>query len=106
SGPFRASERPLTDIPRMGFHVVYLPPIHPIGQANRKGPNNTLNGGREAVGSPWAIGNSAGGHTGVEPALGTPSDFDRFVGAVSRVRMEVALDFSGHWPPDQPRGNH
>lgn len=101
-GTFADAERRLTDIHGMGFDVVYLPPIHPIGQTNRKGPNNTLNGGREAVGSPWAIGNSAGGHTGVEPALGTPSDFDRFVGAVSRFGMEVALDFAVQCSPDHP----
>jgi starch synthase (maltosyl-transferring) len=101
-GTFSDAERRLTDIRGMGFDVVYLPPIHPIGQAHRKGPNNSLDGGRDAVGSPWAIGNSTGGHTAVEPQLGTLHDFDRFVGAAARLGIEVALDFAVQCSPDHP----
>jgi starch synthase (maltosyl-transferring) len=101
-GTFANAERRLTDINDMGFDVAYLPPIHPIGQTNRKGPNNSLNGGRDSVGSPWAIGSSAGGHTAVEPALGTLADFDRFVSAASRLGIEVALDFAVQCSPDHP----
>ena len=101
-GTFANAERRLTDINDMGFDVAYLPPIHPIGHTNRKGPNNSLNGGPDSVGSPWAIGSSAGGHTAVEPALGTLADFDRFVSAASRLGIEVALDFAVQCSPDHP----
>ncbi len=101
-GTFADAERRLTDIHDMGFDVVYLPPIHPVGQTNRKGPNNSLNRGRDSVGSPWAIGSAAGGHTAVEPALGTLADFDRFVNAASRRGIEVALDFAVQCSPDHP----
>jgi starch synthase (maltosyl-transferring) len=101
-GTFRDAERRLHDIRDMGFDVVYLPPIHPIGITNRKGPNNTLDGGQQSVGSPWAIGNGAGGHTAVEPALGTLADFDRFVRAAGNLGMEVALDFAIQCSPDHP----
>ena len=63
----------------MGFDVLYLPPIHPIGKKARKGPNNSLRAGPDDPGSPWAIGNEHGGHTAIEPSLGTLADFDRFV---------------------------
>jgi len=101
-GTFRDAERRLTDIRDMGFDVVYLPPIHPIGQTNRKGPNNSLNGGPDSVGSPWAIGSSAGGHTAVEPKLGTLADFDRFVNAATQLGVEVSLDFAVQCSPDHP----
>ncbi|HEY2104395.1 MAG TPA: alpha-1,4-glucan--maltose-1-phosphate maltosyltransferase, partial [Candidatus Binataceae bacterium] len=101
-GTFADAERRLTDIHDMGFDVAYLPPIHPIGQTNRKGPNNSLNGGPDSVGSPWAIGSSAGGHTAVEPKLGTLADFDRFVSAANRLGIEVALDFAVQCSPDHP----
>ncbi len=101
-GTFRDAERRLSDIRDMGFDVVYLPPIHPIGHTNRKGPNNSLNGGRQAVGSPWAIGSESGGHTAIEPALGTLEDFDRFVVQAARLGLEVALDFAVQCSPDHP----
>ena len=63
----------------MGFDVIYLPPIHPIGEVNRKGPNNTLTPGPEDTGSPWAIGSKDGGHDAIHPELGTFEDFDAFV---------------------------
>jgi starch synthase (maltosyl-transferring) len=101
-GTFADAERRLTDIRDMGFDVIYLPPIHPIGQTNRKGPNNAVDGGRDSVGSPWAIGGPAGGHTAVEPELGALTDFDRFVNAAGRLGIEVALDFAVQCSPDHP----
>jgi len=99
---FADAERRLHDLRDMGFDVVYLPPIHPIGVTNRKGPNNALAGDHHSVGSPWAIGNGAGGHTAVEPALGTLADFDRFVKAAGSLGMEVSLDFAIQCSPDHP----
>ena len=86
----------------MGFDVVYLPPIHPIGVTHRKGPDNTPDGGSDSVGSPWAIGNAAGGYTAVEPALGTLADFDHFVRVAGTIGIEVALDFAIQCSPDHP----
>jgi len=77
-GTFRDAERRLPELRDLGFDVVYLPPIHPIGHTNRKGPGNALNGGSNSPGSPWAIGSEAGGHTAIDPSLGTIGDFDRF----------------------------
>lgn len=102
SGTFRDAERRLADIHEMGFDVVYLAPIHPIGRTGRKGPNNRLEGGPDDPGSPWAIGSEQGGHTAVEPALGTLDDFDRFVRAAGALGMEVALDFAIQCSPDHP----
>ena len=70
----------------MGFDVLYLPPIHPIGRAFRKGPNNTLTAGPDDPGSPWAIGGPEGGHKAIHPELGTLDDFDRLVAAAQRAR--------------------
>jgi starch synthase (maltosyl-transferring) len=86
----------------MGFDVLYLPPIHPIGEVNRKGPNNTLEPGPDDVGSPWAIGSKAGGHDAVHPDLGTLEDFDAFVAAANSHGLEVALDFALQAAPDHP----
>jgi starch synthase (maltosyl-transferring) len=99
---FRDAERRLPDIRRMGFDVVYLAPIHPIGHTNRKGPNNRVGAGPDDPGSPWAIGSEAGGHTAVEPALGTLKDFDHFVGAARALDMEIALDLAIQCSPDHP----
>jgi starch synthase (maltosyl-transferring) len=96
-----ATER-LEDIAAMGFDVVYLPPIHPIGHANRKGRGNTETAEPGDVGSPWAIGSSDGGHTAVEPALGTLGDFDDFVARASELGLEVALDYALQCSPDHP----
>jgi starch synthase (maltosyl-transferring) len=81
---------------------VYLPPIHPIGKVNRKGPNNTLGAGPEDVGSPWAIGSEEGGHDAIHPALGTLEDFDAFVARTEELGMEVALDLALQCAPDHP----
>lgn len=92
----------LPEIRRMGFDVVYLPPIHPIGHTNRKGPNNTLVAGPNDPGSPYAIGSEEGGHMAVHPDLGTLEDFDRFVERARELGMEVALDFAIQASPDHP----
>ena len=82
--------------------VVYLPPIHPIGAVHRKGPNNSVTAEPGDVGSPWAIGSSAGGHDAVHPELGTIKDFDTFVAAARENGMEVALDLALQCAPDHP----
>jgi starch synthase (maltosyl-transferring) len=86
----------------MGFDVVYLVPIHPIGRTNRKGRNNRLQAGPDGPGSPYAIGADEGGHTAVHPDLGTLEDFRRFVAACRAEGMEVALDFAVQCSPDHP----
>ena len=101
-GTFADAERALVRIAELGFDVVYLPPIHPVGVTHRKGRNNTLVPGPEDPGSPWAIGSAAGGHTAIEPTLGTIADFDRFVAAAHRLGMEVALDYALQCSPDHP----
>ena len=92
----------LEDIAGLGFDVLYLPPIHPIGRSFRKGPNNTLDAGPDAPGSPWAIGAQEGGHTAVEPGLGTLADFDAFHREAQRVGLELALDLAWQCSPDHP----
>jgi starch synthase (maltosyl-transferring) len=101
-GTFADAAQRLPYVRRMGFDVVYLPPIHPIGHAFRKGPNNTLGAGPNDPGSPWAIGNEHGGHMAVEPALGTLEDFERFVAAARAQGLEVALDYALQCSPDHP----
>jgi starch synthase (maltosyl-transferring) len=86
----------------MGFDVVYLPPIHPIGEVNRKGPNNTLDPGPDDPGSPWAIGSKDGGHDAIHPDLGTFDDFDAFVARANEVGLEVAIDLALQAAPDHP----
>jgi starch synthase (maltosyl-transferring) len=102
SGTFRDAEARLPYVRDLGFEVVYLPPIHPVGETARKGPNNTLDPGPDDPGSPWAIGSSAGGHTAVDPGLGTLADFDHFVAAADALGLEVALDFAVQCSPDHP----
>ena len=102
SATFGDCARRLPEIREMGFDVVYLVPIHPIGRAHRKGPNNTLGAGPDDPGSPYAIGSEEGGHTAVHPELGTLEDFRSFVAAAERHGMEVALDFAIQCSPDHP----
>jgi len=102
SGTLRTAAERLPAVAAMGFDVVYLPPIHPIGESFRKGPNNSLTAGPHDVGSPWAIGSSAGGHDAIHPDLGTFEDFDHFVARARELRMEVALDFALQCSPDHP----
>ncbi|AOR32009.1 alpha-1,4-glucan--maltose-1-phosphate maltosyltransferase [Streptomyces fodineus] len=101
-GTFRTAARRLRPIAEMGFDVVYLPPIHPIGTTFRKGRNNTLTAGPHDVGVPWAIGSPEGGHDAVHPGLGTIEDFDFFVGEAHKLGLEVALDFALQCSPDHP----
>ncbi|MFE6467790.1 alpha-1,4-glucan--maltose-1-phosphate maltosyltransferase [Streptomyces rochei] len=101
-GTFRTAARRLPAIAAMGFDVVYLPPIHPIGTTHRKGRNNTLSAGPDDVGVPWAIGSPEGGHDAIHPALGTLDDFDHFVTEAARLGLEVALDFALQCSPDHP----
>jgi starch synthase (maltosyl-transferring) len=102
SGTLRTAAERLPGIAAMGFDVVYLPPIHPIGTAYRKGPNNTVTAGPWDVGSPWAIGSPDGGHEAIHPDLGTFADFDYFVDRAGKLGMEVALDFALQCSPDHP----
>jgi starch synthase (maltosyl-transferring) len=102
SGTFRTSMDRLPAVAEMGFDVVYLPPIHPIGAVNRKGPNNTLTPGPHDPGSPWAIGSAEGGHDAIHPDLGGIEDFGAFVEETRRLGMEVALDFALQCAPDHP----
>ena len=101
-GTFADAAKELPRIAGLGFDVVYLPPIHPIGRTFRKGKNNSLTPEPDDVGSPWAIGNENGGHTEIEPALGTLEDFDQFVAAAAKMKMEVALDYALQCSPDHP----
>ena len=102
SGTFREAEGRLPDIAAMGFDVVYLPPVHPIGRTHRKGRNNSLTSLPDDPGSPWAIGSDEGGHTAIEPGLGTLDDFDRFVDTASHLGLDVALDIAFQASPDHP----
>ena len=102
SGTLRAAAARLDAIAGMGFDVVYLPPVHPIGSTARKGPNNTLGAGRGDPGSPWAIGSAAGGHDAIHPGLGTVADFDAFVSRAGELGLEVAMDLALQASPDHP----
>lgn len=101
-GTLRSAMAILPEIARMGFDVVYLPPIHPIGRNFRKGKNNSLTPAPEDVGSPWAIGSEEGGHTAIHPQLGTLEDFRAFTWRVGELGMEVALDIAFQCSPDHP----
>jgi starch synthase (maltosyl-transferring) len=101
-GRFMDCEKMLAYVAAMGFDVVYLPPIHPIGRTYRKGPNNVLAAPRDAVGSPWAIGGPEGGHKAVHPGLGSLDDFRRFVAKATEHGLDVALDLAFQCSPDHP----
>src|SRR5215204_6418964 len=102
SGTFDTSHGRLEAAAAMGFDVVYLPPIHPIGRTFRKGPNNTLAPGPSDPGSPWAIGAEEGGHDAIHPDLGDFDAFDRFVEKAKSLGLEVAMDFALQASPDHP----
>jgi len=102
SGSFRTATQRLDRVAEMGFDVLYLPPIHPIGELNRKGPNNTLTPGPDDTGSPWAIGSKDGGHDAIHPELGTFEDFDAFVARAHELGLEIALDLALQAAPDHP----
>jgi starch synthase (maltosyl-transferring) len=101
-GTFTTAAKELDRVAAMGFDVVYLPPIHPVGTVHRKGRNNSVNAGPGDVGSPWAIGSADGGHDAIDPELGTLEDFDAFVERTRDLGMEVALDFALQCAPDHP----
>ncbi|MDP8993109.1 MAG: alpha-1,4-glucan--maltose-1-phosphate maltosyltransferase [Actinomycetota bacterium] len=101
-GGFPGTAERLPAIAAMGFDVVYLPPVHPIGTSHRKGPGNTLAARPDDVGSPWAIGGPEGGHTALHPDLGTFDDFEALVEAAGDLGMEVALDYALQCSPDHP----
>ena len=102
SGTFDSSHGRLEAAAAMGFDVIYLPPIHPIGSAFKKGKNNTLDATEKDPGSPWAIGSAAGGHDAIHPDLGDWESFDRFVAKAKELGVEVALDFALQASPDHP----
>ncbi|GAB3441372.1 maltotransferase domain-containing protein [Actinophytocola sediminis] len=101
-GTFATAAKALDRVAAMGFDVVYLPPIHPIGAMNRKGPNNSVLSVPEDVGSTWAIGSADGGHDAIHPELGTIEDFDDFVARAGELGLEVALDLALQCAPDHP----
>jgi starch synthase (maltosyl-transferring) len=101
-GTFRDTLERLPDIASLGFDVLYLPPIHPIGRSYRKGRNNRLAAEPGDPGSPWAIGNAQGGHKTVEPALGSLQDFRGLVQAAAGHGIEIALDYALQCSPDHP----
>jgi starch synthase (maltosyl-transferring) len=101
-GGFRGVEAVLPELAELGFDVVYLPPVHPIGRTNRKGPNNSLVAAPGDPGSPWAIGSEEGGHDAVHPELGTVEDFERMVARGREVGCEVCIDLAIQCSPDHP----
>ena len=101
-GTFKDGERLLPYVASMGFDVLYLPPIHPIGRTHRKGKNNSVTSGPNDPGSPWAIGAEEGGHKSIHPELGTVEDFKRFVKKAESLGLEVALDLAYQCSPDHP----
>ena len=102
SGTFVTAAKRLAAVAAMGFDVLYLPPVHPIGIAHRKGPNNSLTPGPKDPGVPWAIGNADGGHDAINPDLGTMKDFENFVAAAKKAGLEIAMDLALQTSPDHP----
>jgi starch synthase (maltosyl-transferring) len=102
SGNFASATKSLARVSEMGFDVLYLPPIHPIGSSFRKGANNSLNASATDPGSPWAIGSEAGGHDAIHPDLGTEKDFVQFIKAANKLGLEIAMDFALQASPDHP----
>ncbi|HET9071263.1 MAG TPA: alpha-1,4-glucan--maltose-1-phosphate maltosyltransferase [Acidimicrobiales bacterium] len=101
-GGFKGAEERVAEVAAMGFDVLYVPPIHPIGTTERKGRDNTLVAGPEDPGSPWAIGSAEGGHTSIHPGLGSVEDFSHFRETVEACGMELALDYALQCSPDHP----
>lgn len=102
SGNFRSAAERIEDVAKMGFDVLYLPPIHPIGYSHRKGRNNSLTAGPLDPGVPWAIGNESGGHDAINPELGSLDDFKYFLKVAKKNNIEVALDLALQCSPDHP----
>ena len=101
-GGFRGVAAVLPELAALGFDIVYLPPVHPIGRTHRKGRNNAETAGARDPGSPWAIGSAEGGHAALHPELGSDGDFDAMVAAAEEAGIEVALDFAIQCSPDHP----
>ncbi|HSE01223.1 MAG TPA: alpha-1,4-glucan--maltose-1-phosphate maltosyltransferase [Burkholderiales bacterium] len=101
-GTFKDVEKRLAYVAELGFDVLYLPPIHPVGREKRKGKNNALAAAADDVGSPWAIGASEGGHKAIHSQLGTPAEFRSLVAAAQRLGIEIALDIAFQCAPDHP----
>jgi starch synthase (maltosyl-transferring) len=101
-GGLKGTARRVPELARLGFDVLYLPPIHPIGRTARKGRNNTLTPSDDDPGSPWAIGSDEGGHTAIHPELGTIEDFSHLVAELRAHGMELALDYALQCSPDHP----
>jgi starch synthase (maltosyl-transferring) len=101
-GGFAGVEKLLPDFAKLGFDVLYLPPVHPIGLTHRKGRNNAPSARRSDPGSPWAIGSEAGGHTALHPELGSAQDFMRLTARAADLGIAVALDFALNCSPDHP----
>ncbi|WP_343855642.1 alpha-1,4-glucan--maltose-1-phosphate maltosyltransferase [Fulvivirga kasyanovii] len=101
-GTFKDCEQVLPEIAKMGFDVIYLPPIHPIGRKHRKGKNNAVTASEGDPGSPWAIGAEEGGHKSINPELGTMDDFTALVKKANELNIEIALDFAIQCSPDHP----
>ncbi|MEY4972816.1 MAG: hypothetical protein RL399_773, partial [Actinomycetota bacterium] len=102
SGTFKSAAGRIPAVAAMGFDILYLPPIHPIGVTHRKGRNNTLTPTATDPGVPWAIGGAEGGHMAINPALGTMKDFEDFISVAKKNGIEVALDFALQASPDHP----
>ena len=102
SGTFATAAQRIPAVARMGFDVLYIPPIHPIGYSHRKGKNNSLTATPTDPGVPWGIGNSAGGHDAINPDLGTMADFLAFLKVAKKEKIEVALDLALQCSPDHP----
>ena len=102
SGNFRSAADRIEDVAKMGFDVLYLPPIHPIGYSHRKGKNNSLTASPLDPGVPWAIGNESGGHDAINPELGNFDDFKYFLKVAKKNNIEVALDLALQCSPDHP----
>ena len=102
TGTFKTAAKRLVEVAAMGFDVLYIPPIHPIGYSHRKGKNNSLKASASDPGVPWGIGSDAGGHDAVNPELGTLADFKAFVAEANRRKIEVALDLALQCSPDHP----
>jgi len=101
-GTFKDLENIIPEIAEMGFDVLYLPPIHPIGKTNRKGKNNSPISSKDDPGSPWAIGSEEGGHKAISPQLGTFEDFERLLKVLNKYGIEIALDLAFQCSPDHP----
>ena len=102
SGTFQSAAKRIAEVAAMGFDVLYIPPIHPIGHSHRKGKNNSLTAEPKDPGVPWGIGNSDGGHDAINPELGTMKNFEDFLKVAAKNKIEVALDLALQCSPDHP----